>query len=95
VLRQLFEEGFVSDVFADSDEMAFFAEISDADKFFVVCVFVLLFEAYFAGYNSDFDFSADPIDLVEAQLFSCVLFKDLPILHNIDQLIFTLNCGYA
>jgi len=88
VLRQLlFEEGFVSDVFADSDEMAFFAEVTDADKLFIVCVLVLLFEAYFASYNSYFDFSADAVDLVEAQFFASVLFKDLPVLHNIDQII--------
>ena len=83
----LFEERFVSDVFADSYEVAFLTEVSDADKFFVVGVFVFFFEADFAGYNSDFDFAANPIDLVKAKLLACVLLKDLPVLHNIDQVI--------
>ena len=67
--------------------MAFFTEVPDAGKLFVVCVFVFSFEAYFAGYNSDFDFSANAIDLVEAQFFACIFFENLPVLHNIDQVI--------
>jgi hypothetical protein len=85
--QHLFEEGFVSHVLADSNEMAFFAEIPDADKFLVVGVFEFFFEAYLACYNPDFDFSADAVYLVEAQLFARVLFEDLPVLHNIDQFI--------
>jgi len=90
-----FEEFFVSEFAANSDVAVSSAEVEDFVELRIVAGRILFFEAYSSSLYADFKHSIICEELVETKLLPSVFFEDIPLLNNIYQVYFTLNCVAA
>jgi hypothetical protein len=89
--RFLFEEVFVSDVFAHFYVVLETAEFYYAIKQWIFSIVEAFFESQFAyNYPNFYAFSARK-DLIEALLVTGIFFYDFPIFNQINQTISPLN----